>query len=104
MSSSMEAKPSINIVNNVYFFEKISNPISSSMEAKPNINVVNNFLLFREYFKINIIINGGKTKINVVKRNYTIYQIDRKSTQAETDSNGFKGLKSSQGVRIGSRH
>jgi hypothetical protein len=66
MSPSKEAKPIINVINNFYFFEKSSKLVSSSMEAKPNINVVNIF--------------------------YKIYQIGRKTTQADADRSGFEGL------------
>jgi hypothetical protein len=73
MLSSLDAKPIINIVINFYFFVKSLKSMSSSTVAKPNKNVViigcktnyqysYQFLLFREKFKINVVINGRKTK------------------------------------------
>jgi hypothetical protein len=60
MSSSMEVKPTINVVNFFYFFEKKPKPMSSSVEAKLTFNVVNIFtkIIFSRKVQIIVVING----------------------------------------------
>jgi hypothetical protein len=46
MSSSMEAKPTINVVNNFYFFEKLQNQCSQNFItfSKNFQNAITNFI------------------------------------------------------------